>query len=51
MVVVMGRETLTPAGNAPGAGQTIRRRYTNVWMKNRGKWLLTVRHAHIICSD
>ena len=51
MVVVMGRETLTPTGNAPGAGQTIRRRYTNVWMKDRDKWRLTVRHAHIICSD
>ncbi len=51
MVVVMGRETLTPTGNAPGAGQTIRRRYTNIWMKTKGKWLLTVRHAHIICSN
>lgn len=51
MVVVMGHETLTPTGNAPGAGQTIRRRYTNLWMKNKGKWLLTVRHAHIICSN
>jgi len=51
MVVVMGHETLTPAGDAPGAGQTIRRRYTNIWMKKQGKWLLTVRHAHIICSD
>lgn len=51
MVVVMGHETLTPAGNAPGAGQTIRRRYTNVWMKNKGKWLLTIRHANIVCSN
>jgi ketosteroid isomerase-like protein len=51
MVIVMGHETLTPAGNAPGAGQTIRRRYTNIWMKQKGKWLLTVRHAHIVCSN
>ena len=51
MVVVMGNETIIPAGNAPGAGQTIRRRYTNIWMKRKGKWLLTVRHAHIICSN
>ena len=51
MVVVMGRETLTPTGDAPGAGQTIRRRYTNVWMRHKGRWLLSVRHANIICSD
>ena len=51
MVVVMGRETLTPQGKAPRAGQTIRRRYTNIWMKHEEKWLLTVRHAHIVCPD
>lgn len=51
MVVVMGNETLTMANNAVGAGQNIRRRYTNVWMKKKGKWLLTIRHAHIICSN
>ena len=51
MVVVMGNETLTLADNASGAGKTVRRRYTNVWMKQKGKWLLSVRHAHIVCSD
>lgn len=45
MVVVMGNETLVLANN----GQTIRRRYTNIWIKKKGKWLLTIRHAHIIC--
>lgn len=51
MVVVMGRETIMPTGSAPGAGQTLRRRYTNIWMKRNGKWLLSVRHANIICSN
>ena len=51
MVVVMGRETITPTGNAPGAGKTIMRRYTNVWMKRKGKWQLSIRHANIICSN
>ena len=51
MVVVMGNETLTMASNTVGAGQTIRRRYTNIWMKKKDKWLLTIRHAHIICSN
>ena len=42
---------LKPAGNAPGAGQTLRRRYTNVWMRRNGKWLLTARQASIICPS
>lgn len=51
MVVVMGRETIVPAGGAPGAGQTVRRRYTNVWMKHKGRWLLAVRHANVVCQN
>lgn len=46
-VVVMGRETIVTNDAVP---QTIRRRYTNVWMKRNGKWLLTARHANIICQ-
>lgn len=51
MVVVMGNETIVPAGKAPGAGQTVRRRYTNIWMKRKGKWQLSIRHAHIVCPN
>ena len=51
MVVVMGNETLTLASSGNEAGKTIRRRYTNVWMKKKGKWLLTIRHAHIVCPS
>ena len=47
MVVVMGNETLVMADT----GKTVRRRYTNIWMKQKGKWLLTIRHAHIVCSS
>ena len=49
--IVMGKETVKPDGNAPGAGQTILRRFTNIWMKRNGKWLLTARHANIICAN
>lgn len=49
-VIVMGRETVVPKDSSPDAGKTIRRRYTNVWMKEKGKWLLTARHASVICS-
>ena len=47
MVIVMGRETLVMAKD----GKTVNRRYTNIWMKQNGKWLLNIRHAHIVCSD
>ncbi len=50
-VITMGLETITPIGNAPGAGQTLRRRYTNIWMKRKGNWLLAVRHANVICRN
>jgi ketosteroid isomerase-like protein len=50
-VIVMGLEVVTPIGNAPGAGQTLRRRYTNIWMKRKGNWLLTARHANVICQN
>ena len=49
-VIVMGLEIVMPTGNNPRAGQALRRRYTNVWMKRNGKWLLTARHANIICQ-
>ena len=45
--VIMGREIIVTNEAVP---QTIRRRYTNVWMKRTGKWLLTARHANIICQ-
>jgi ketosteroid isomerase-like protein len=50
-VIVMGLEVVTPIGNAPRAGQTLRRRYTDIWMKRKGNWLLTARHANVICQN
>jgi ketosteroid isomerase-like protein len=50
-VVVMGRETIKSAGSAAGAEQIVRRRYTNIWMKKKGKWFLTARHASVICQN
>ena len=49
--IVMGLETVKPIGNAPLAGQTVRRRYTNIWMKKKGKWHLAARHANVICPN
>lgn len=50
-VIVMGQEIVVPSGTAPDAGKTIIRRFTNIWMKRNGKWLLTARQATVICPD
>jgi ketosteroid isomerase-like protein len=49
-VVTMGRETIVMGEKSPQKGQTVRRRYTNIWIKQGGKWLLSARHANIICG-
>lgn len=49
-VITMGNEVVMPSGKSVGAGTTIRRRYTNIWMKRGGQWLLTARHANVICA-
>jgi ketosteroid isomerase-like protein len=50
-VITMGNEVVVPSGKSAGAGTTIRRRYTNIWMKRGGQWLLTARHANVICPS
>jgi ketosteroid isomerase-like protein len=48
VAIVMGLETLTPIGTAPHTGQTVRRRFTNIWKKEGDTWRLWVRHANVI---
>jgi hypothetical protein len=49
LVVVMGDETVVPAPGAPDEGKVLRRRYTNAWMWQGGKWRLAFRHANNVC--
>lgn len=51
VVFTMGNEIVIPGGDQVNAGQTIRRRYTNVWMQRKNEWKLVARHANIICGD
>lgn len=46
IVFSMGSETVAPAG-----GQTVKRRYTNIWMKVDDTWKLVARHANEICQE
>jgi ketosteroid isomerase-like protein len=50
VVISMGSETVVPAGDDSKAGQTIKRRYTNIWMKKDGAWKVIARHANVICQ-
>jgi len=49
-VFSMGNETVVPEGDQTQSGQTVKRRYTNIWMKQEGQWKLVARHANIICQ-
>ena len=46
--IVMGKEVLVPKGSTTNAGKTITRRFTNIWMKEKKAWKLTVRQATIV---
>lgn len=50
VVITMGREVLVPSGSAAMAGQTVNRRFTNIWAKDKGNWMLIARHANVICE-
>ena len=50
VVISMGSETVIPAGDDAKAGQTIKRRYTNIWMQKDGAWKVIARHASVICQ-
>ena len=46
--IIMGAETVRPTGNAPLAGQTVQRRFTNIWKREAGTWRMIARHANAI---
>lgn len=46
-VILMGEEVLTPVGKAKFAGETIKRRTTEIWTNASGEWKLAVRQATV----
>ena len=52
-VITMGYEIFVSRTDIPGAraGQAVKRRFTNIWMKKKGKWVQIARHASIICGQ
>ncbi|RYZ30873.1 MAG: nuclear transport factor 2 family protein [Chitinophagaceae bacterium] len=51
VVFSMGSETVIPSSGDNVVGQPIKRRYTNIWIKENGTWRLVARHANIICQN
>lgn len=47
--IVMGNEVVVFRNATGGAGETIRRRYTNIWMKRAKVWVIVARYANVIC--
>jgi hypothetical protein len=50
VVITMGSEEVVEVGDVPNPGRTVKRRFTNIWMKQGGAWTLTARHANAICQ-
>lgn len=48
IAIVMGAETVEPVGDAPRAGGTVNRRFTNIWRKQDATWHMIARHANVI---
>ncbi len=51
LVITMGNETVVPVMGNPKGGQTIKRRYTHIWQKTNGTWVLITRHANEVCQQ
>lgn len=51
IAIAMGNETLHPTGKMPNAGKTVKRRYTNIWMKTSDSWQLVARQSTIISVE
>jgi len=50
LAITMGSETVQPTGKNRDAGKTLKRRYTHIWSKENGNWVLIARHANTLCQ-
>jgi hypothetical protein len=51
VVITLGNEVTLPIDNAPMAGRRVKRRYTNIWVRENNEWRLFSRHASNICDE
>ncbi|NYF91525.1 nuclear transport factor 2 family protein [Tunturiibacter empetritectus] len=48
MVLLMGDERVMPKGDSTLSGKEVRRRFTDLWKMEDGRWVLTVRQSTIV---
>ena len=51
VAIVMGSERVVPIGDAPRAGHTVQRRYTNIWKRSGSTWRGIARHANVVAAE
>lgn len=51
IAIVMGSEKVVPIGDAPHAGHTVLRRYTNIWKRSGSTWHAIARHANVVSTE
>jgi hypothetical protein len=49
--IIMGAETVQPMGDAPMAGKSVQRRFTNIWRKDGNTWCAIARHANVVSAQ
>ena len=49
IVITMGHESVVAVMGNRNGGQTIERRYTNIWKRQKQGWVLIARHASEVC--
>jgi hypothetical protein len=50
-VIIMGEEVVHPTDAAPHAGKLVRRRFTDIWGEEQGRWRLQARQATVVSAD
>lgn len=50
IVITMGHETVVAVVGNRNGGQTIVRRYSNIWKKGKDGWMLIARQATEVCT-
>ena len=46
-VILMGGEVFEPLGDATNAGNTVRRRFTDLWQLKKGEWKVALRQSTV----
>ncbi len=49
-VIIMGEEVVHPTEDTPHAGEVVRRRFTDIWGEEQGRWRLQARQSTVVSA-